>query len=193
MPDLIRLVIVEESAYLRRGLKAEIEVGGGLEVVGDISPGEGAVELVERIGPDVVLMSIRWPDVDAVAICREIRERVPTTRVVMLSHQDCEEEVLLSILAGASGCVSEDAQKPELLQAISTADSGGGYFDWEAVRRVVARLQNSDSEQPANGVAGVLSEREVTILRMIAEGCTNRQISQKLNIAAKTARSHAMR
>ena len=145
---------------------------------------------IETLRPDAVLMGFRWPDERAVAVCREIRERVPATRVLLLSYQNWEEEMLISVLAGTSGYISQSAEGSELVRAISIAVNGGVYFDWEVVRQVTDRLRKPTDSGSAAAIPGVLSHREVIILRMVGEGYDNREIGQRLNIATTTARNN---
>ena len=190
---MISLLIIDANSHLRIGIQAAVEAEGGVEVIGDTAPDEQVVKMVERLRPDVVLMSLKWPDGYPVAACKEIRERAPATKVVVLSYEDWEGEMLISVLAGASGYVSNNAQGPELVQAIRTAVNGGGYFDFEVVQRVIGRLQKASGDSPTVPIPNVLSERDVVILRMVGEGCTNRQIGQKLNLAAKTVANNITR
>ena len=141
---MISLLIIDANSHLRIGIQAAVEAEGGVEVLGDAVPGEEAVTMVERLRPDVVLMSLKWQDGYAVAVCTEIRKRAPSTRIVVLSHEDGEEEMLVSVLAWASGYVSNNAQGPELVQTIRTAVNGGGYFDLKVVQRLIGRLQRLD-------------------------------------------------
>ena len=148
---------------------------------------------VERLRPDVVVMSFRWSGQDAGAFCRQIMARVPTTRVLIMSYQDGDEEMLTSVLAGASGYLSKDAREPELVRAIMTVAAGGGCFDGSTVRRVIARFQGSVDDETAGAAPSALSEREVAILRMVGEGLGNREIGQRLNIATTTVRNNITR
>ena len=145
---MISLLIIDANSHLRIGIQAAVEAEGGVEVIGDAAPDEQVVKMVERLRPDVVLMSLKWPDGYAVAACKEIRERAPSTKVVVLSYKDWEGEMLISVLSGASGYVSNNAQGPELVQAIRTAVNGGGYFDFEVVQRLICRLQKERQRQP---------------------------------------------
>ena len=186
---MISLLIIDTNSHLRIGIQAAVEAEGGVEVIGDAAPDEQAVKMVERLRPDVVLMSLKWPDGYAVAVCKEIRKRAPSTKVVVLSYEDWEGEMLISVLVGASGYVSNNAQGPELVQAIRTAVNGGGYFDLEVAQRVIGRLQKASGDSPTVPIPNVLSGRDVVILRLVGEGYRNKEISQRLNIATSTVRN----
>ena len=175
------------------GVKTALEAEDGVEVIGDCGPDGEVVAMVERLSPDVVLMSFRWPERDPVVVCREIGERVPATKILMMSYQDWEDEMLISIMAGASGYVSQNAEGPELVRAVRMANSGGVYFDWETVQRVIDRLRNKAGPDSTTLIPDVLTDREVLILRMVGEGFDNIEIGERLNIAPATARNYVHR
>lgn len=189
---MISLIIVEESELLRLGLRVAIEAGGDIEVIGDFRPSDEAVAEVERLGPDVVLMSMRWPGIEGVAACREIRGSVPSTKVVMLSSTEREEEILASIIAGASGYVSTNTSRTEVVRTIRVAANGGSYLDWGVTERVLGRLQELNGRE-STPVADALTDREVSILTMIAQGCSNGEIGERLNVATSTVRNNITR
>ena len=187
---MVSLVIVSENEYLRLGLRTAIEIGEGIEVVGDCDMASDSIALARRLKPDVVLMSVSWSMKNEVAACREIRSEVPSTKVVMLSSLTREEELLVSILAGASGYVSITTKIPELLRAIRIADNGGAYFDRDLSDRIIGRIQEMLAS-PAKNWRGIsLSGREKSILSMICEGCSNDEIGFRLNLATPTVRNN---
>ena len=159
-------------------------------MTGECEPGEEAMDTVQRLRPDVVLMTLSWPARDPVVVCQEIRDRVPSTKVLIMSCQDWEDEVLISVLAEASGYVSQNADGPELAHAIRTVASGGDYFDRETVRRVIGRIRAAMAPDQSEPVPDVLTDREVTVLRMVGEGLKNPEIGLGLNIATTTVRNH---
>ena len=188
---MISLTIVDESEFLWLGLRAAIERDGDIEVIGDFLPGAESLAEVRRLRPDVVLLSMRWPAAEGLAACREIREAVPSTKVVMFSPREREEETLASIMAGASGFVCTNSSRAELVRAIRVAASGGSYFDGGVTARVIGRLQRLSGES-APGVDG-LTEREMSILALIAEGFGNGEIGERLNLATTTVRNNITR
>ena len=187
--SLIRLVIVGESELLRLGLQAAIETGGDIEVVADFEPSGETVSEVSRLSPDVVLVSMEWPAWDSLFVCREIREQTPSTKVVMLSSAGREEGMVASMIAGASGYVSTGTSRAELVCAVRVAASGGAYFDRGAVDRVLRRLRELMEGAPRRSPT-LLTEREKTILAMVAEGSSNREIGRHLNVATSTVRNN---
>lgn len=188
-------MIIDENSSLRTGIRGTLEEDeeDGIEVIGDSRPGEEALAEVERLRPDIVLMGLMWSDHDPAAFCRQVAERVPSTRVLALSFHNREEDMLIAVLAGASGYVSQGAELTELVRAIRVVDNGGGYFDWEVARRVIERIQDAELRGPNESIPDVLSDREVKILRMIGEGYDNSEIGQHLKIAPTTARNSVHR
>ena len=190
---LISLLIIDENAFLRLGLRTAIEMGDDIKVVGDAIPGYATLNLVEDIRPDVVLMSLRWPDMESVSVCREISEKFPLTRVVMLSDREREEEIVLSLLAGAAGYVSKVHQGSELAFAIKVVAGGGTYFSAEIKEQVAVRLRSVFGDEPPTVVPEILSRREVGMLRMVGEGYRNEEIAQRLKLAPATVRNGVAR
>ena len=187
-------MIIEENSFLRTGIRATLEEEeDGIEVIGDSRPGEEALAEAERLRPDIVLMGLMWLDHDPAAFCHQVTEQVPSTRVLALSFQNREEDMLIAILARARGYVSQNIERTELVRAIGMVNNGGGYFDWEIARRVIERIQDSKVRGLTESIPDVLSDREVTILRMVGEGFENSEIGQSLKIAATTARNNVYR
>ncbi|MCY4652810.1 MAG: response regulator transcription factor, partial [Dehalococcoidia bacterium] len=190
---MINLLIIDENAFLRLGLRTAIGMEEGIEVVGDTRPGDAALEAVAKLRPDVVLMSLRWPDMESIALCHQVAERFPNTRVVMLSDREREEEIVLSVLSGASGYVSKYAPGSELALAITLVSVGGTYFRSELKERVTAKLQGIFGEEELDSVPDILSRREVVMLRMVGEGYGNEEIGEKLGLAPTTVRNGVSR
>ena len=189
--NAISLAIVDQSEFLRLGLRVAIETSGDIEVIGDSPPGEETVAEMERLRPDVILLSMRWPETAGLAKCREIRGHVPSSKVVMLSSMEREEEVLASIVAGASGYICTNTSGAELVRTIRVAANGGSYFDGAATARVIGKLQelSGDASTERDG----LTDREASILALIAEGFDNGEIGERLSLAKATVRNNITR
>ena len=183
------MVIVDESEFLRLGLRVAIETSDDIEVVGDYSLSDEIVKQVNSFRPDVVLLSMRWPSTEGLNTCREIRGAVPSTKVVMFSSREREEETLASIVAGASGFVCTNSSRVELIRAIRVAASGGSYFDRGVTERVIGRLRELSSDE-SMAVSDVLTEREMSILDLVAEGFGNGEIGVRLSLATTTVRNN---
>ena len=190
---MISLLIIDENAFLRLGLRTAIEMEEGIEVVGDSKPGDASLKLIGDLHPDVVLMSLRWPDMESVSVCREISEKFPSTRVVMLSDREREEEIVLSVLAGAAGYISKYTQGSDLALAIKVVAGGGMYFRAEIKERVTAMLRGIFGDQPPASMPEMLSRQEVVMLRMVGYGYGNKEIAERLKLASTTVRNGVAR
>ena len=166
--------------------------GSGIEVVGEYDLTPESVSEVVKMKPDVALVSMRWPATDGLSICSDIRNRFPETRVVMLSSTACEEEMLASIVIGASGYISMNAPRSELTRVVHIIANGGAYFDQGITDRVISRLQEM-SIQVNSDTQDILIDRDVAILTMISDGCRNEEIGQRLKVATTTVRNHITR
>ena len=174
---MIRIVIVEEVQFLRLGLVRAVEFGDEIEVLGDFGLVSDALAEVERLKPDVVLMSISMPDVGGIDACRAIPEKSPATKVVLLAAEERDQDALASIMSGSSGYFLKTTGPPELVQMIRLVAGGGSYFDAGLTERVLARVNE-------------LVDRETEVLTKVAEGMSNNEIGATLNVSANTVRNH---
>ena len=188
--DLISLVIIDDTEFLRLGIRVAVEASGEIQVVGDFSPSQETLEEVVRLRPQVALISMKWPLTEALETCREIRGAAPATKVVMLSPTERQEETLASIMAGASGLVSTNASRNELVRTIKVASNGGSYFDRRATESVLSRLQELSSDAVTQATDWRLTQREQSILTMIAQGYGNAEIAKRLHVATSTVRNN---
>ncbi|RME84742.1 MAG: DNA-binding response regulator [Caldilineae bacterium] len=188
----IRLLIVDDQRLMRDGLRILLELEEDLEVVGEAANGREALEVYEQVRPDVVLMDIRMPEMDGVEATRRLRASWPDARVIILTTFDDDEYVFEGLRAGALGYLLKAVSGEELAQAIRTVAAGGALIDPSVTRKVVAefaRMGHRARTAPAE-LAEPLSEREEEILRLIAEGCTNREIAQRLFLAEGTVKNY---
>ena len=191
---MVRVAVVEDSEFLRTGLRLALEAGGHMEVAGEFALSEEAVSEVKRLRPDVVLLGMRRPDLNrSAAICRLIRSVSSPTRVLVLSRGAGEDEALVSILSGASGHVSMDVPVDELVHAVGVAVNGGAHFDKGVAERVIGRLEQNGTPVEDSSDLERLSDRERVILSMLADGLNNREIAQGLGIATATVRNNLTR
>ncbi len=183
-------MIVDQSELLRLGLQKAVETEVDIEVVGSFEPTYAMAAEVARLSPDVALVGMEWSTCNDLSICWEIRNERPSTKVVILSSSESEEKMVSSMIAGASGYISKDATRVELAHAIrAVASSGGAYFNQEATNRMLERLREL-MEIGVDRAPPLLTEREKAILAMVAQGSSNDQIGQRLNVATPTVRNN---
>jgi DNA-binding NarL/FixJ family response regulator len=182
-------LLVDDQDLIRRGLTALLTTDPNLEVVGEAGNGEEAVTLVAQLNPDVVLMDVRMPVTDGVSGTRQICQRFPTTKVLMLTTFDDQEYVAQALQAGASGYLLKDTPFEELTQAIYLVHKGYTQIGPGLATKVL--VHPAPVAQPENIETWVaLSEREKDIVRLVAQGYNNREIAQSLHIAEKTVKNY---
>ena len=163
----IRVMVVDDHEVVRLGLQAALESENDLEFVGGAADAQGALREAEASRPDVVLMDVRMPGVSGIEACRLLRERLPETRVLMLTSFGNEEAVFASIMAGASGYLLKNTGRRELLRAVRAAARGESQLDPSVTGRVLARLRDLAAKEEDRESA-LLSEREKEVLALHA-------------------------
>src|SRR5256714_5473337 len=186
MSDAIRVLIADDHAVLREGLRSFLELQDGIEIVGDAADGAEAVALAEQLRPGVVLMDLVMPKLDGVEAMRELRERVPDARVIILTSFIDDDRLLPAIRAGAAGYLLKNAEPQEIARAIRAADSGEALIDPSVAARLVERLSDDDGDDGFENLTA--PEREV--LELIRRGFSNKRIAARLSLAAKTGKKH---
>lgn len=184
----IRLLLVDDQDLIRRGLKALLKGEATIEIVGEAENGKAALELMETLQPDVVLMDIRMPVMDGVAATREIQQRFPATKVLVLTTFDDDQYVAQAIHYGASGYLLKDTPPEELFQAIQAVHKG--YMQLGPGLSQKLRVQTPPAAASFPPGWTELTPREQEILRLIATGASNQEIAQTLYIAEKTVKNH---
>ena len=188
-PDAIRILIVDDHAVVRIGLKTVLANATGFRVVGEAGTVTDAIGLAVQARPDVVLMDVRLPDGSGVEACRRIKADNPDTRVVMLTSYQDEEAIVGSVMAGASGYLLKQADAERLIQAIRDAAAGESSLDPRAAGTLLSQFRELSAKQAEAELAG-LADRERRMLALIAEGYTNRAIGEVLHLSEKTVRNH---
>ena len=186
---MIRLLLVDDHPVFRMGLATLIKTVPEMEVVGEAATPDEAVDLAERLQPDVVLMDVRLRAGSGVQACREIRSRRPATSVLMLTSFSDEEAVIASLLAGASGYLIKDDEPERLIQAIETVAKGGSLLDPTAIDTLLAWIRRERTIPGADPLAN-LSVQERRILPLIAEGKINREIAASLSLSEHTVKTY---
>jgi DNA-binding NarL/FixJ family response regulator len=185
---MIPLLLVDDQPLLRRGMKALLKADAELQVVGEAENGQDAIVQVESLHPEVVLMDVRMPIMDGVAATREICQRFPETKVLILTTFDDEAYVRQALQYGASGYLLKDTPFEELTQAIRLVHRGYTQLGPGIVSKLMQAVPPNPS-QPSFAWAD-LTPREQEILQLIAQGASNREIAQTLYISEKTVRNH---
>ena len=185
---MIRILLVDDQSLIRRGLKALLKLEDTLQVVGEADNGQTAINLVEALQPDVVLMDIRMPVMDGVAATREICQRFPETKVVVLTTFDDNQYLTQALQYGAAGYLLKDTPPEELAQAIQAVHKGYTQLGPGLGKKVMAQIRNPSPNPPPGWQE--LTPREQEILQLIATGASNREIAQELHITEKTVKNH---
>ena len=187
MADRIRVIIADDHKLVRQGTRELLNRQPDIDVVGEAADGEEAVVLVDALLPDVALLDVVMPRVDGLEACRRIKQQHPDVAVLALTIHDDDEYVLALLEAGASGYMLKDADTEELADAIRAVRGGKGVLHPGVVRTVL------DHVQPEPGTAAPdppLSDREFEVLKLAAEGLSNKEIAERLGLSVWTVQTH---
>ncbi|NIH80328.1 response regulator [Amycolatopsis viridis] len=187
---MIEVFLVDDHEVVRRGVADLLESDPGLSVIGEASTAGQALARVLALRPDVAVLDVQLPDGNGIELCRELRSRLPGLNVLILTSYTDEEAMLNAILAGAGGYVIKDVQGLQLLSAVREVGSGRSQLDTRAAATLMAKLR---SDTPERGPLAALTDRERTLLDLIGEGLTNRQIAERMFLAEKTVKNYVSR
>jgi DNA-binding NarL/FixJ family response regulator len=187
--ETIRVVVVDDHQIVRDGLVALLGALDGVEVVGTAADGKDAVHVVTQTAPDVVIMDIQMPELDGIEATRFITGRQPAPRVVMLTMNEDDDTVLSAIRAGASGYLLKGSSAAEVQNAVRAAAAGGMVFGASLAGRVATYFATARPQDRAEDPFPDLTERERSVLDMLAAGKTNDQIARELFVSGKTVRN----
>ncbi|WP_328890821.1 response regulator transcription factor [Streptomyces sp. NBC_00316] len=189
----IRVFLLDDHEVVRRGLRDLLDAEPGIEVVGEASTAAQAVARGPALRPDVAVLDIRLPDGDGITVCRELRSRMPELACLMLTSFDDEDALLDAIMAGAVGYVLKQIKGADLVSAVRTVATGQSMLDPATTARLLHSLRDPEAAAPQDARLAVLSERERSVLELIGEGLTNRQIAEELYLSEKTVKNHISR
>jgi DNA-binding NarL/FixJ family response regulator len=180
----IRLLIVDDHPVVRDGLRGMFSGDPGFDVVGEASDGAEAIELAERLIPDVILMDLRMPGVNGAAAIRALAERQVPSRVLVLTTYDSDSDVVPAIEAGATGYLLKDSPRQEVFRAVRAAAQGESVLASSVATRLMSQLRGPGPD--------ALSDRELEVLSLIAQGETNRGAAARLFISEATVKTHLL-
>ncbi|HWP83395.1 MAG TPA: response regulator transcription factor [Bacteroidota bacterium] len=189
----IRLLIADDHSIVRSGLRALLESGEHFAVIGEATNGEQAIRMATKTKPDVILLDLSMPKLSGIEAARLLKEKLPQLKILILTIYESEEYVSQMVGAGVDGYVLKNADRKELLDAISTVASGKRYFSRKISDIIIDGFikKTSSEEQPRTPPpVRKLSQREIQILQFIAQGLTSPQIAEKLFLSVRTVNTH---
>jgi NarL family two-component system response regulator LiaR len=185
----MKVIICDDQTIIRDGLEMLLKLEPDIDVVGVAEDGAVAIDMVAKEIPDLVLMDLKMPIMNGVEATRQIRTKYPKVKVLVLTTYDDDEWVLDAIHAGASGYLLKDAPRDEVLKAIRGTAAGKTYLDPSVAGKVLSQA-SSHQTQPATLITEKLTGREIEVLRLLAKGLSNTDISDRLCLSAGTVRNH---
>jgi two-component system, NarL family, response regulator DevR len=186
---MIRLLIIDDHEMVREGLKAMLTAEADFEIVGDAANAEQALEMIERLRPDVILLDVRLPGESGIDVCRTVTERYPETAVIILTTFTDETLVAQCIQAGARGFIVKDIERFDLKRSIRAVARGEAAIDPKAAVAVLAQLRRAPQVKQEPSLE-LLSPQQIVILRLVAQGLSSREIATQLYLSENTVKGY---
>jgi DNA-binding NarL/FixJ family response regulator len=197
---VIKVLLVDDQTLIRQGIRLLLEIETDIQVVGQAANGRAAIEQVEALQPDVILMDVRMPEMDGVAATRELSARYPEVKVIILTTFEDDETVFEGLKAGARGYLLKDISSEEMAQAVRKVAAGEALIEPRLTRKVLAEFSRlaTATGQPkpskaggfSESLPGALTDRELEVLQALAHGLSNREIAGQLVITEGTVKNH---
>lgn len=194
--DTITIILADDHALVRDGIRALLDEESDLEVIGEVSNGLEALEIVQEKTPNILIVDIRMPELGGIETVERLnKSHNAATKCIILSMHDSEEYILKSVQAGAAGYLLKDTDKNEFIKAIRTVQEGGKYFSGDISNVLVNNLLNSNSPEKPQARKSKenpfdLTNKELQVLELILQGLTNKEISEKLQNSKRTIETH---
>jgi DNA-binding NarL/FixJ family response regulator len=186
---MIRVYLLDDHDVVRQGLRALLEASGGIEVVGESGSAVDAAARIPALHPHVAVLDGRLPDGTGVEVCRQVRSVDPTIQALILTSYDDDDALFAAIMAGAAGYVLKDVRGTDLVAAVRQVAAGNSLIDPALTARVLERVRHPSPSTTAPELSA-LTEQELVLLDLIAEGLTNRQIAARMSLAEKTIKNY---
>jgi len=185
-----RVLIAEDHALLREGLKALLSADPDIDVVGEVADGRDAIRLAGTLAPDLILMDLTMPGIHGTEAILEIKKRYPATKILALTVHKTEEYIRETLQAGADGYALKDATYAELMTAVKCVLSGKTYLSPDVSEKIISGYLGGGKAQSTDSAWNSLTHREREVLKLIAEGRTNKHIADYLSVSVKTVEKH---
>lgn len=188
----IRVLVVDDHTLVRKGIAALLREIGGFEIIGEAADGYQAVRAAQALNPDVILIELVLQGLSGAEVIRQILATRPQTRILVLSNLSLEDQLLATVRAGALGCLLKDAEPLELARAIRALHRGEPWLTPSLARRILYEVSHPGDSGHVAGPKGLetLTDREATVLELLAKGLGNRAIAERLRVSEATVRTH---
>ncbi len=190
MQDRIRVVIVDDHPLVREGLRKVLALDEEIEVIDEAGDGQGAINVARSLKPDIVLMDINMPGTNGIEATRVIKREMPSVGVIALTIHEEEEYILELVRAGVSGYVLKDIPPSRLIETIKTVAKGDSVIDPSITNKVLGEINRLSRHRRGKEEWEKITEREMDVLKLMSQGCSNKEIARSLSISEKTVKNH---